>query len=164
MVSIFRECLFWPFVERHFLPFLKNGDPSDPDCGKIITGKIFDHAEDTLGIILSPISRALKQKMAAVGVQFSRTINDTLRQYVKYDCFWIVCCNFPKQFTSGSLITSLYYRQSLCRGISAGIVTLNLSQTCSITRLTGSFVAIWDGLQCFVLITSFVFLYRYHIE
>ena len=41
------ECLFWPFV--------KNGGILGPNFGKIILGNIFDHKEDTLGIVLSPI-------------------------------------------------------------------------------------------------------------
>ena len=40
-------------ARRHFV---KNADPSDPNFGKIISGNIPDHEEDTLGIILSPIS------------------------------------------------------------------------------------------------------------
>ena len=42
------EPLFWPFV--------KKGEPLNPNFGKIISGNIFDHQKDTLGIILSPIS------------------------------------------------------------------------------------------------------------
>ena len=42
--------------ERLFLPFVKNGGLLDPNFGKIIFGNIFDHEEDNLGIILSPIS------------------------------------------------------------------------------------------------------------
>ena len=34
----------------------KKGDPLDPNFGKRISGIFFDHQEDTLGIILSPIS------------------------------------------------------------------------------------------------------------
>ena len=34
----------------------KNRDPLDPNSGKKISGNIFDDKEDTLGIILSPIS------------------------------------------------------------------------------------------------------------
>ena len=34
----------------------KNEAPSDPNFGKRISGNIFDHKEDSLGIILSPIS------------------------------------------------------------------------------------------------------------
>ena len=37
-------------------PLVKKGDHLDPDFGKIISGNIFNHKEDTLGIILSPIS------------------------------------------------------------------------------------------------------------
>ena len=42
--------------ERRFWPFVKNEDHLDPNFGKIIFGNIFDHKEDTLGIILSQIS------------------------------------------------------------------------------------------------------------
>ena len=34
----------------------KNVDPLDPNFGERISGNIFDHEEDTLEIILSPIS------------------------------------------------------------------------------------------------------------
>ena len=39
-----------------FLPFVENGGLLDPNFGKIISGNIFDHQENTLGIFLSPIS------------------------------------------------------------------------------------------------------------
>jgi len=42
--------------EHLFLLFVKKGDHLDPNFGKIISGNIFDHKEDNLGIILSPIS------------------------------------------------------------------------------------------------------------
>ena len=42
--------------ERLFWPFVKKGDHLDPNFGKIISGNIFDHEEDTLGTILSQIS------------------------------------------------------------------------------------------------------------
>ena len=42
------EGLFWAFV--------KKGDHLDANFLKIISGNFFDHEEDTLGIILSPIS------------------------------------------------------------------------------------------------------------
>ena len=35
---------------------VKKGGHLEPNLGKIISGNIFDHKEDTLGIILSPIS------------------------------------------------------------------------------------------------------------
>ena len=41
--------------EHVFLLFVKNGDHLDPDFRKIISGNIFDHEDDDLGIILSPI-------------------------------------------------------------------------------------------------------------
>ena len=41
--------------EHLFLLFVKNGDHLDPIIEKKnIPGNIFDHEEDTLGIILSP--------------------------------------------------------------------------------------------------------------
>ena len=40
-------------AHRHFV---KNKDPSDPNFGKIISGNIFYHEEDSLGSILRPIS------------------------------------------------------------------------------------------------------------
>ena len=43
-------------LERLFQPFVKNGGLLGPNFGKIIVGNIFDHKEDTLEIILSPIS------------------------------------------------------------------------------------------------------------
>ena len=43
-------------LEPPFWPFVKKGDHLDPDFEKIISGNIFNHKEDTLGIILSPIS------------------------------------------------------------------------------------------------------------
>ena len=43
-------------AEAPFLLFVKKGDHLDPNIGKIISGNIVDHEEDTLGIILSPIS------------------------------------------------------------------------------------------------------------
>ena len=58
LVSIFkglRMTACW-VQERLFWPFVKKGDHLDPKFGKIISGNIFDHEEDTLGIILSPIS------------------------------------------------------------------------------------------------------------
>ena len=42
--------------ERLFWPIVKNGGNLDPNFGKRISGNIFDHKEDTLGMILSPIS------------------------------------------------------------------------------------------------------------
>ena len=42
-----------------FLPFVKNGGILDSNFGKRISGNIFDHKEDTLGIILSAISGLL---------------------------------------------------------------------------------------------------------
>ena len=36
--------------------FVKNADPLDPNFGERIFGNLFDHQEDSLGIILSPIS------------------------------------------------------------------------------------------------------------
>ena len=44
----FRSALFWPFVI--------NGNHLDRNFGKILSGNIFDHKEDDLGVILSPIS------------------------------------------------------------------------------------------------------------
>ena len=41
--------------EPPFWPFVKKGDHLDPDFGKIISGNIFNHKEDSLGIILSRI-------------------------------------------------------------------------------------------------------------
>ena len=35
-----------------FLPFVKNGGLLDPNFGKIISGKMFDHEEDSLETIL----------------------------------------------------------------------------------------------------------------
>ena len=40
-------------ARRHFV---KNAEPSDPNFGKIISGNIFDHEEDSLGTILRPAS------------------------------------------------------------------------------------------------------------
>ena len=53
--SPFYGLSYWPFMERHFWPFVKNGGPLDPNFVKRLF-KIFDHEEDTVGIILCPIS------------------------------------------------------------------------------------------------------------
>ena len=42
--------------ERLSWHFVKNGGLLDPNFGKIISGNIFDHEEDSLGTILRPIS------------------------------------------------------------------------------------------------------------
>ena len=39
-----------------FSRFVKKGGHLSPNFGKMISGNIFDHKEDTLRIILSPIS------------------------------------------------------------------------------------------------------------
>ena len=44
---------------------------------------------------------------------FSWTINDTLRQYVKFECFSSCLFICPQRFTSGSIYTSLYSIHSL---------------------------------------------------
>ena len=56
MVSFFDKVMVCWVAEPHFWPFVKKGDHLGPNFGKIISGNIFDHKEDTLGIILSPIS------------------------------------------------------------------------------------------------------------
>ena len=56
MVAFFDKLTFCWVAEPPFWPFVKKEDHLDPDFGKIISGNIFNHKEDTLGIILSPIS------------------------------------------------------------------------------------------------------------
>ena len=51
----------WPFMERLFWPFVENGAPLDPNFGKKNSRNVFDHKEDTLWIILSPILGLLDQ-------------------------------------------------------------------------------------------------------
>ena len=46
-------------LERLFWPFVKKRDHLDPNFGKIISGNIFDHKEDNLGVFLSPKFRSL---------------------------------------------------------------------------------------------------------
>ena len=56
-------------------------------------------------------------------------------------------------FKSNVFLQSIDYCRdgpSPCKGIPAGILPLNLAQISSIYGLTGSFMAIQDGLQCFV--------------
>ena len=60
-IGVWRVCIFdkvtvcW-VPESPFWPYVKKRDHLDPNFGKIISENIFDLEEDTLGIILSPIS------------------------------------------------------------------------------------------------------------
>ena len=56
MVSFFDKVMVCWVAEPHFWAFVKKGDHLDPYFGKIISSNIFDLEEDTLGIILSPIT------------------------------------------------------------------------------------------------------------
>ena len=60
LVSILRAIDWWPAGFRSpFFALCQKGDPLDPNFGKIISGNIFDHQKDTLGIIFKPNFRSL---------------------------------------------------------------------------------------------------------
>ena len=55
MVCFFDRLTVCWVAEPPFWPFVNKKDHLDPDFGKIISGNIFNHKEDSLGIILSAI-------------------------------------------------------------------------------------------------------------
>ena len=60
-IGVWKFCIFDKVTvggvqERFFLALFKKGDHLDPNFGKRILGNIFDHKEDTLGIVLNPNS------------------------------------------------------------------------------------------------------------
>ena len=56
MVSFFDKVPKMGLCNPAYHHLVKKGDHLDPNFGKIISGNIFDYEEDTLEIILSPIS------------------------------------------------------------------------------------------------------------
>ena len=56
MVCFFDKLTVCWVAEPPFWPFVKKGDHLDPDFGKNNFWNIFNHKEDTLGNILSPVS------------------------------------------------------------------------------------------------------------
>ena len=57
MVSFFDKVMVFWDARPPFWPFVKKGGHLDPGLEKkLFSGNIFDHKEDTLVIVLSPIS------------------------------------------------------------------------------------------------------------